>query len=546
MKNIISFILIIAVHLCNSLLAQSHFTLKDSLRGSLNPNRMYDVQFYDLHVSFDMLEKKIEGYNDIHFTCPMDLSGIQVDLFDQMNVSKISMGKDNLNFSRSNNTIYIPHSFKKSEIYTVRIYYEGSPIEAKNPPWDGGFSWKRDEKNRFWASVSCEGIGASLWWPNKDHLSDEPDSMHIHLTVPSDLYAVSNGQLVQRERIDGLHVTYHWSVQYPINNYNVTFYIGAYEHFQDQYLSQESTNLDLDYYVLDYNATIAREHFKQVHKVLEAFEKYMGPYPFWKDGYALVEAPYLGMEHQSAIAYGNKFQRGYLGGRIPAEFDFDFIILHETAHEYWGNSVSCTDLAEMWIHESFATYMENLFVEYFYGKSAALRYLQSSRQYIQNKLPIIGQFGVNDEPADSDQYYKGAWMLQTIRQKINNDSLWFDILKQFYKNHEYGFASTQDFVNLLEAKTGTDYSDIVNQYLKYANLPELEYKIIQKPEYSGVSFRWKSNTKKFDLPVNFQLDKKVIRLAATTDWQTVSFGRIYQLIEPIDSDILITTKLTNE
>ena len=298
-----------------------------------------------------------------------------------------------------------------------------------------------------------------------------------------------------------MHVTYHWSVQYPINNYNVTFYIGAYEHFQDQ---------------------------------------------FWKDGYALVEAPYLGMEHQSAIAYGNKYLRGYLGGRIPAEFDFDFIILHETAHEYWGNSVSCTDLAEMWIHESFATYMENLFVEYFYGKSAALRYLQSSRQYIQNKFPIIGQFGVNDEPADSDQYYKGAWMLQTIRQKINNDSLWFDILKQFYKNHEYGFASTQDFVNLLEAKTGTDYSYIVNQYLKYANLPELEYKIIQKPEYSGVSFRWKSNTKKFDLPVNFQLDKKVIRLTATNEWQTVSFGRIYQLIEPIDSDILITTKLTNE
>ncbi|MBK7811553.1 MAG: M1 family metallopeptidase [Saprospiraceae bacterium] len=536
-RNIIIFFCIFFKFDVQQISAQA-FSLSDSLRGSMRKEREYDVKHYDLRVKIDVDKKSISGSNEMAIQALTDLSEIQIDLFENLKVLKITRNKKDLKFRRLHQAIFVQCNLANKEEAKIKVEYEGIPIAAKNAPWDGGFVWSKDKKNKPWVGVACEGVGASLWWPNKDHLSDEPDSMDIRITVPKTMKAISNGLLTSTEPA-GKFQTFHYHVSYSINNYNVTFYAGDYVSFQEQHTYPGGAKLTLNYHILEGNQDKAKAHFAQVPKVLNAFNHYLGPYPFLRDGYALVEAPYVGMEHQSAIAYGNGYQNGYFGRKTPENFDYDYVILHETGHEYFGNSVSCKDHAEMWIHESFTTYLENLFVEFYHGKKAGLEYLQEQRKMIKNDRAILGPKEVNFQDHSTDIYYKGAWVLQTLRHSINNDSLWFDILKEFYNQHKYGFAETKDFIQLVNAKTKKDYTVFFRQYLIFKAVPRLVYSVTQRDQFTQIKYKWECDEPDFDLPVEFILDGRKIRLDPEMDWKNIEFSKLFNKVEPNTSTILV-------
>jgi aminopeptidase N len=479
------------------------FTEADTLRGMLRPERTcYDVTFYDINIRVDPKEKTVGGYVDIYFKALSDFTRLQIDLYRNMELEKITLNGQNLSFERKFDAVFVEFPLQAAgSAGSFRVYYSGHPTAARNPPWDGGFVWRVDQKGRYWVGVACEGDGASMWWPNKDHLSDEPDSLSISVSVPKGLTCVANGNL--KGTVDeGNYQRWNWFVSYPINNYDVSVNIAHYAHFSDTYKAEDGAELALDYYVLDYNKTKAMEHFEQVKPMLKCYEHYFGKYPFWRDGFALVETPYLGMEHQSGIAYGNRYMRGYLGGMIPADMDWDYIIIHETGHEYFGNSISCNDLAEMWIHESFTTYMEALYVECMYSYDDAIRYLVSQRPFIDNQQPVLGPKNVNWEDWEgSDHYYKGAWMLHTLRHAIQDDALWFDLLKSFHLEHAISNVTTEDFVQWVNEKTGKKWDAFFEQYLEYADIPVLEYQLKPKGKDLEVLYRWNSPVVGFDMPI---------------------------------------------
>ena len=506
------------------------FTEQDSLRGSLSILRSsYDVRFYDLDLTVDMDSESISGSVGIDFDVLEDLSQIQLDLFENMEIERVVLFGDQeeieLNVIRKGKAFFLdlPAQLKGTKL-TIKVFYKGQPIKAENAPWDGGFSWKKDKKGRPWLGVSCEGISASLWWPNKDHLTEEPDSMRINIRVDTAYTAVSNGNLRgSKSYDDGTHA-FEWFLSYPINNYNVTLNIGHYAHFEDQYVSLDKDTLQCDYYVMDYNIDVAKEHFEQVHGVLESFEYYFDKYPFWDDGYALVETPYLGMEHQSCIAYGNKYMRGYLGGMIPRDMHWDYIIVHETGHEYFGNSISCKDHAEMWIHESFTTYMEALYVEYMFDYPSVERYLDIQRKFIKNKQSIIAPLGVNfDAWKSSDHYYKGAWFLHTLRHHLDSDEQWFGLIKSFYKTFAVSHIETADFIRFAEEYTGQVLEPIIRHYLYKADLPVLAISVKQRGNKKILSYRWEEVEDDFALSVWVKLGDDLHRLRPTTVLQEAVF-----------------------
>lgn len=503
----------------------SQFTRADSLRGTLTPERScYDVKYYDLNLRFDTEKQWIGGYNEIVFDGVHDAPEMQVDLFENMVITAIERDGKPVTYRREHNAVFIESPVLAGNRQSVvRIYYQGNPTTAKNPPWDGGFTWKEDTKGNPFVGVACEGIGASLWWPNKDHLSDEPDSMTMSFEVRQPMICVSNGTLEDQESLEDDFTRYHWKVHYPINNYNVTVNIGTYAHFQDVYVSFDGDSLDLDYYVLPENLKKARKHFQQVQSVLEAYEYYFGKYPFWKDGYCLVETPYLGMEHQSAIAYGNDYRKGYFGTTMLKDMDWDYIIVHETAHEYWGNAVSVDDHAEMWLHESFSTYMEALFVEFHWGKDVAQDYMNALRPFITNKAPIIGPPDVNfDRFTSSDHYMKGAWVLHTFRHTLANDSLFFATLRTFYDKFAYKVADTDDFLEHVNTMTGKDFGPFFRQYLYRAGIPALEYHLRARINKLEMLYRWKPGLESgFDLPVQIQCGQQSETIIPGSDWKKV-------------------------
>ena len=506
------------------------FSTADSLRGSLRPERScYDVYYYDLTVDIHPEKKQIEGLCDIYFTALTDFTRLQIDLFDNLDILSIEMNGRPLPFSRQYHAVFItlpPQLSGQRGHFQVR--YTGKPVEALDPPWDGGFVWSSDANGSPWIGVACEGVGASLWWPNKDHLSDEPDSMCIRIIVPDTLQAVANGNFMGSHSLAGGKRQYDWLVSYPINNYDVSVNIAQYAHFSDQYIALDGDSLALDYYVLQENLHKAETHFQQVHKVLACYERYFGKYPFWRDGFALIETPYLGMEHQSGIAYGNRYLRGYLGGMIPEGMDWDYIIVHETGHEYFGNSVSCNDLAELWIHESFTTYMEALFVECAYSYRDAVRYMEYQRFAIGNREPLLGPSGVNwDHWEDSDQYYKGAWVLHTLRHVINDDALWFDILRSFYQKYALGHAGTREFIQTLNQCTKKNFTAVLLQYLLYPELPMLEYRT-EALENGGTKLtcRWTADVPGFDMPVPIGSASYFQLVYPTMEWQTFDLEEI--------------------
>ncbi len=486
------------------------FSKADTLRGALNSERScYDVTFYSLNLAVDTGKKFIKGYVDIFFNVETEFSMMQIDLYRNMTISQITFYDQPLTFHRLFDAVnvYLPLPLPEGSSATIRVYYEGFPATAQNAPWEGGFVWEKDQKGNAWVGVACEGDGASLWWPCKDHLSDEPDSMAINVAVPTGLVAVANGNLRKTNRLNNGYTQFSWFVSYPINNYNVSVNIGKYAHFTDYWVASDGDSLTLDYYVLEYKLDKAKKHFEQVKPMLTCYEKYFGKYPFWNDGFALVETPYLGMEHQSGIAYGNNYNRGYLGGMIPRDMDWDYIIIHESAHEWFGNAISVKDHADMWIHESFTTYMEALYVECRYSYADAIRYLESQRPFIRNLEPMAGPRNVNwDDWRGSDHYFKGAWMLHTFRHAINDDEKFFGLLRSFYEKYKYTTLDGEDFVRFANEYLKKDFTKFFEQYLYYPNIPKLVYNLDQAGSDLKVKYQWVADVPGFDMPI--QVGKK--------------------------------------
>ena len=509
------------------------FSLSDSLRGSLSSYRScYDVYYYDLNVTIDDKNKElINSYNDFYITSLEDFDNIQIDLFSNLKINSIVFNETKLNFKRKFNAVFIDFSeiIKKGENVKFRVNYDGKPREAVNPPWDGGFSWDYDKNKNPWIGVSCQGLGASSWWPCKDHQSDEPDSMRITCTVRSPLKVVSNGKLISNKSGYDLKLkskvnTSSWFVSYPINNYNVTLCAADYAHFSDYYLSNSDT-LFLDYYVLTYNETKAKEHFKQVKPMLECFEEYFGQYPFINDGFSLVETPYLGMEHQSAIAYGNNYLPGYNGNKnFIAGLDFDYIIVHETGHEWWGNSITTNDIADMWIHEGFCTYSEVIYVECMYGHETMLEYVNNQKRFVRNDKPIVGPYNVNKK-GSNDMYQKGSLMLHTLRNLINDDELWFSILKGISIDFKYKVLDGKDIIEYINRKVDFDLSLFFNQYLFNSKIPILEYKIQKEGREYVLLYRWNA-IKDFDMKLLINDGEKNIWISPNSEWKEYTIGNI--------------------
>lgn len=500
-----------------SLLGQSQLTVPaDSLRGALRPERTcFDVIHYDLLFDIRIKEQSIKGSNDITFLWKHASSQIQLDLFENMKIDSIVMNGQRLKYDRKANSIFV-HLIgerKIGKIYHLEVFFGGKPIIAKKPPWDGGFTWKQDDNGNPWIGTSVQGIGASLFWPNKDHLSDEVDSMQISAIIPKTLQFVTNGNFVQEADVSDTKKLVTWKVSYPINNYNVSLNVADYVHFSDTLASPlKETPLALDYYVLSYNLDKAKEQFKQVKPMLKCFERAYGPYPFWNDGYALVETPYLGMEHQSAIAYGNNYQPGYAGKHFPG-FEFDYLMIHETGHEYWGNSLSMKDLADMWIHEGFCTYSESVYIECLEGYERAMDYIANQRVLIRDQAKIQGEYDIN-HAGDGDMYYKGAWMLNSMRHTLENDFLWWDLMENL---------SVQNAVSSVDASTifnhfnqYHDFQPMFDQFLNHANAPLLEVKKTKE----GFEYRWNCEVKDFNMKMKYRVgDGNWVTIQPTHEFQ---------------------------
>lgn len=487
------------------MVAKETFSRADSLRGNLSALRScYDVNYYHLSVELDIGKRHITGTNEFRFTAVQDFSRLQFDLFSNLVVEKVEYKGKELPFEREFDAVFVsfPERVTKGSTASFKVHYSGNPVVAKKAPWDGGLVFSRDAAGKAWVSTAVQGLGASAWWPNKDHLSDEPDSMLISVRVPKGLKNISNGRLRSvTEQADG-YSRYDWIVKSPINNYNIALNIGDYVHFSDEYKGEKGP-LTLDYWVLPENLEKAKTHFqKNVKPMLKSLEYWFGPYPFYEDGYKLVETPFLGMEHQSAVAYGNGYQNGYLGRDLSETGwgkSWDFIIVHESGHEWFGNNITCSDIADMWIHESFTSYSEGLFVESLFGKKAGQEYIAGTRKGISNKTPIIGHYNVNKE-GSGDMYSKGSNMLHTIRTIINDDKKWRTILRGLNREFFHKTVSSEQIISYISKQAGMELGPVFKQYLFFARLPRLE--IIKRG--NEVAGRWKTDVKDFSMPVRIR------------------------------------------
>ena len=496
------------------------FTRQDTLRGSITPERAWwDVVCYKIAFNVDYANKYIEGKTEIDFKVSKPGKRMQIDLQKPMKITRAHRNNLNLPFTREGNVYYIefPSLLKKDSVYKLVLVSHGNPTVAVTPPWDGGWIFSKDNMSRPWMSVACQGLGASVWFPCKDHQSDEPDSAFINIAVPDTLMAVANGKFLGKQSFSSGMMTYRWAVRNPINNYNIVPYIGKYVNWTET-LNGEKGNLDCSYWVLDYNLEKAKEQFKQVPKMLKCFENWFGPFPFYEDGYKLVEAPHLGMEHQSAIAYGNKFQNGYLGRDLSGTGwgdKWDFIIIHESGHEWFANNITTNDIADMWVHESFTAYSETIFTECEYGKEAANDYVIGTRKRIQNDIPVIGPYGVNQE-GSGDMYYKGSNMIHTIRQIINDDEKFRQILRGLNKEFYHKTVTTKQVEEYISKQSGIDFTKTFHQYLRTTQIPMLEYKL------SGdqLSYRWTNCIAGFEMPVKIWQNDTDYTITPSTAWKT--------------------------
>jgi aminopeptidase N len=498
-----------------------HYTHGDTLRGALRPERTcFDVTFYDLTVRILPKKKMITGNNVIYFSIIQPSQTIQIDLFDMYEVSAITWNNTPLKWHREFNALFIdfPRILQPGEKQHIKISYAGKPVSAPNPPWDGGFVWKHDDKKNLWLGVACEYLGASSWWPTKDHLTDKPDSMQLSLEIPGGYQAVSNGDLRKTQPVDKKYTRFTWFVEYPINNYNVTFYAGKYVAFNDTLIDGKDT-LRLEYNVLAENLDTAKRHFKQTREIMSFYNKAFGFYPFARDGFSLVESPYEGMEHQSAIAYGNGY--GKKSEQNYRNNVYDYIIVHEAAHEWWGNSVTAEDMADIWIHEGFATFAEYMFLENRFGKDEYMYQLVNNSRYIFNVWPMVQHRNVNENSfASNDVYNKGAMLLHCLRCNMNNDSLFFSLIRDFCIQHRYQVVTSDDFINFVNKYTSTDYSAFFRKYLYDTALPVLEYSYASEGDELVIRYHWTGVDEGFKMPFGIGLNnKESIRILAGTSWQ---------------------------
>jgi len=523
---------------------RAQFTHQDTLRGSVGPGRdWWNVTRYNLEVTVDIPNRSISGKNEIVFTTLKTQPNrrMQIDLQEPMEITRVENGTDKkpLSYKREGNVYWVDPGV--SSVSSIIVYYKGKPRVAVNAPWDGGWIWTKDQKGNDWVTVACQGLGASVWYPCKDYQGDEPDNgASLSITVASSLTAVGNGRLKNKTvNTDGT-ATWQWEVKSPINNYTIIPYIGKYVNWEEKYAGEKGA-LDCSYWVLDYNLAKAKKQFAQVKPMMQCFEKWFGPYPFYDDSYKLVETPHLGMEHQSAVAYGNKFVNGYLGmDRSMSGWgkDWDYIIIHESGHEWFANNITTNDIADMWVHEGFTTYSEVLYVECQHDKAAGDAYCQGLRMNIQNDKPIIGLYGVNEE-GSGDMYDKGANMIHTIRQVIDNDDTFRKILRGLNKQFYHQTITTQAVERYMSEQSGKDLSKIFDQYLRTIKIPVLEYKITG----SAVSFRWSNCVPGFAMPVKVSLGKKDQWITPTEKWESLQLADWYdQKTFAPDKNFYITVK----
>jgi aminopeptidase N len=484
------------------------FTRQDSLRGSITPERAWwDLTYYHLDITVNPVDSTINGSNTVTYKVIKPYGLMQIDLQEPLNLTKVVQNNSVLKFKREGNVYWIELAEKQEQgkIYSVVLTYGGKPKVSTRPPWSGGITWKKDKNGLPFVASSCQGDGASLWWPCKDHMYDEPDSMLISINVPGNLMDVSNGRLRSVIKQKNKTKTYNWFVKNPINNYGVNINIADFAHFSEIY-NGEKGPLDCDYYVLKEDLEKARLQFKQAPMMIAAFEHWFGPYPFYEDGYKLVEAPYLGMEHQSSVTYGNGFNNGYRGVDLSNSgwgLKFDFIIIHESAHEWFANSITYEDIADMWVHESFANYAESLYVEYYFGKEAGSEYVLGTRANIQNDKPVIGIYNVNHE-GSGDMYYKGGNMLHTIRQIVNDDEKWREILRGLNKDFYHQVVKGSQIENYIIEKTGINLKPVFDQYLRDIRIPVFEYSL----KGNKLSFRWNNCIPGFTMPLKIYISGK--------------------------------------
>ncbi|WP_178987927.1 M1 family metallopeptidase [Winogradskyella schleiferi] len=523
LKYILIITLVVSMFSVNAQLLQDKesFTHQDTLRGSITPERdWWDLTYYHLDVEVQPDDKFISGKNFIQYKVLKPHQVLQIDLQAPMEITSVLQNGKELQVKHDGNAHFITLTKDQyiGDLNSIEVYYKGNPREAKRAPWDGGFSWKKDKNGNHFIATSNQGLGASVWWPNKDHMYDEVDSMLISVTHPKGLTNVSNGRLRALVENDNNNtVTSHWFVNNPINNYGVNVNIGDYANFSEVY-DGEKGKLDMDYWVLKHNLEKAKIHFKDAPKMMKAFEHWFGPYPFYEDSFKLVEVPYLGMEHQSSVTYGNKYMNGYLGtdlSRTGWGLKFDFIIIHEAGHEWFANNITNKDIADMWIHEGFTAYSENLFLDYYYGKEASADYVIGTRANIQNDKPLIGLYDVNHE-GSSDMYYKGANMLHTLRQLIEDDEEWRQILRGLNSEFYHQTVTTKQIEDYLSEQTGIDLTEFFNQYLRTTKIPTLEYSI----KNGQLKYHWTEIVEGFDMPIQIEIGKATEWLFPKAHWQT--------------------------
>jgi aminopeptidase N len=525
---------IIVILLTVSLNAQNvKFTRQDTLRGSITPERAWwDLVYYHLDIAVNPTDSTIKGTNTVTYKVIKPYGKMQIDLQEPMILNSATIGNTRLKFTREGNVYWIEIEEKQvtGEVYSIVLSYEGKPQVSIRPPWTGGITWKKDRNGLPFIASACQGDGASIWWPCKDHMYDEPDSMLISVNVPENLMDVSNGRLRSVESKPDKTITYNWFVSSPINNYGVNINIGDYVHFSEVFKGEKG-DLDCDYYVLRDNLEKAKEQFKQAPMMLAAFEHWFGPYPFYEDGYKLVEAPYLGMEHQSSVTYGNGFKNGYLGTDLSKTgwgLKFDFIIIHESGHEWFANSITYRDIADMWVHESFINYSESLYTEYHFGKQAGSEYLIGSRRNIRNDRPIVGIYDVNHK-GSGDMYYKGGSMLHTIRQIINDDEKWRGLLRGLNKNFYHQVVTGEQIENYMIEKTGLSLKPVFDQYLRDSRLPDFEYYIKGK----DLIYRYTNCLEGFEMPLKIFINGKEKNITPGTTFSAI---RLKSAIDEIKVD----------
>lgn len=508
------------------------FTKKDSLQGGFSFERMcYDVQRYDLDILLDPDDRSIVGHNDITFKVVRNTKTIQVDLFENMQVDSIVFNTKKLHYKRDFGAVFI--DFEEELIADsidkkIRFYYSGKPVVARNAPWDGGFVFNKDKNGKHWIGVAVQGTGASLWYPVKDSQSDEPDKgASVKVAVPDSLMNVSNGRFISSKELKNGYTSWLWEVQNPINTYNITLNVGDYVHMHDNH-----KGLDLDYYVIRGNEDIARKHFEEVKPMMDCFQSKFGKYPFSDDGYKLIETSYLGMEHQSAVSYGNKYKKGYRGNDNSGTgigMLFDYIIIHETGHEWFGNSITSRDIADMWIHEGFTTYSETVYVECLYGYDKAMEYINGQKNLVANNKRIIGAYGVNDS-GPTDKYYKGSLLLNTLRHVINNEDKWWKMILKFSENYRHQIIDTETVISFFNAESGMDLSPIFKQYLFYKDIPVFEI----RKQGKVFQYRWKTDVAGFKMPVDVVFRTKKIRLFPDNNWKQLDL----KIKKPSDVKVL--------